>query len=126
MGEMAIPPQKEREQTLALASEIKRAVEDDLEGPLALPDPQGVWGARSRSELLKKWWIETDTAISRLAQDLLDNRAALEIACALLAARDAELGRTSFAHRLRMLDIPTQEELDGGTSAPEPTADPAA
>lgn len=125
MGEMAVPPPHEREKTLSLANEIKLAVEEDNEGPLALPDLERVKKTRDQIALLKQWWTDTDNKISRLAQDLIDTRAALEISCALLAARDIEIGRTSFAHRLRVLDIPSQEELDAphAPHAPPPTDD---
>lgn len=125
MGQMAIPPQQEREQTLALANQIKLAIEEDNEGPLALPDLGKVKRWADQISMLKQWWTDADTKVSRLAQDLIDTRAALEISCALLAARDIEAGRTSLAHRLRALDIPTQEELDAASApvADDPTED---
>lgn len=136
MGDPYTPNESDRTEILGIANAVIQAVSDDEEGPFALPDFQSARSWGGKVDLLKNWWSDVDFKILRLSQDLVDTRAALEVACALLAksgtcpAGDAA---PAMAARLRALDMPSQEELDtfAGSTTPcgvgaEPVNDLAA
>ncbi len=123
MGIPATPPESERTATLGLSRDVVRAVENDEEGPFALPDFETARSWNSKVDLLKNWWSDVDQKIFRICQDLLDTRAALEVACALLASSPAG---TDMSKRLRLLDIPSQEEIDTFVAGRNPTEAPPA
>lgn len=129
MGTPTTPNESERTEILGIASEVIKAVENDEEGPFALPDFQAARSWGGKVDLLKSWWSDVDLKIFRLSQDLVDTRAALEVACALLAKGGigtADGAAPAMAARLRALDMPTQQELDQFAGAVTPVAvDPA-
>lgn len=128
MGVPTTPNESDRIATLGTANEIVRAVENDEEGPHALPDFSTTKSWDGKISLLKTWWSGVDLLVFRLSQDLIDARAALEIACALLAKSGTGPNKeavAAFAARLRAVDLPTQEEIDQLACSPAepPSAD---
>lgn len=108
MGEPATPTAAQRAETLGTARQIVDAVRKDETSPLECPadlsdlvqsaiDLAGV-GNRN---LLLAWAARADATLFRLAQDLVDTRAALDQACNQL---DNE-GFEESARRLRELDL---------------------
>lgn len=111
MGEPVTPPWLERHDTHVLAMRIVRAVAEDETGPLDCPaDLTNKAQAAidladvGNRNLLLAWAERADRTLFRLAQDLVDTRRALEIACDTLNGEDADPDG-ELAEKLRRLEV---------------------
>ena len=87
MGEPAVPTEAERAATLELARRIVEAVRNDEESPIDIK------AATHSPELI-------DGLFFRLAQDLVDTRRALDIACDTLRDLIGDVQQIDKLHRL--------------------------